>query len=286
MTDDAERPGAVGRRLVLRLGAVVTLGATVACSSSPDGNEREADAGRLPGRTGDAETGRNAGGPEPAARPAPARSTVPAPAAPRRRNPPPEVRNGPRDRPRIALTFHGAGPVRLAESVLAEAERHDARLTVLAVGTWLDRYPGMARRVLSGGHDLGNHTQRHLDISAMDEGAAYAEIAECAARLRELTGSIGSWFRPSAARHATPLVRGLAARVGYRTCLSYDVDSYDHTDPGSAVVTANVLDTVRPGSIVSLHLGHPGTAEALPGILTGLRRRRLRAVTVTELLTS
>ncbi|MEV7908038.1 polysaccharide deacetylase family protein, partial [Streptomyces anulatus] len=163
-------------------------------------------------------------------------------------------------------------------------ERHGARLTVLAVGDWLDRYPGIARRILSGGHDLGNHTQRHLDISAMDERAAYAEIARCAARLRELTGSIGSWFRPSAARHATPLVRGLAARVGYRACLSYDVDSHDYTDPGPATVVANVLDTVRPGSIVSLHLGHAGTAEALPRILDGLRTRRLRAVTATELL--
>ena len=47
----------------------------------------------------------------------------------------------------------------------------------------------------------------------------------------------------------------------------------------------NVLDAVRPGCIVSMHLGRPGTAEALPEILDGLRRRGLRAVTVTELLT-
>ena len=38
------------------------------------------------------------------------------------------------------------------------------------------------------------------------------------------------------------------------------------------------------GSIVSLHLGHPGTADALPGILDALARRGLRAVRLTELL--
>ncbi|MEU1877932.1 polysaccharide deacetylase family protein [Streptosporangium sp. NPDC020072] len=195
-----------------------------------------------------------------------------------------EVSNGPRDRPKVALTFHGAGPADLAERVLSEAERHGAHLTVLAVGDWLARYPRMARRVLAGGHDLGNHTEHHLDISSMGEREAYDEIARCAARLRRLTGTIGSYFRPSRAHHATPMVRELAARVGYRTCLSYDVDSDDHNDPGVATVTANVLDTVRPGSIVSLHLGHPGTAEAMPHILRGLARRRLHPVTVTDLL--
>jgi hypothetical protein len=44
-----------------------------------------------------------------------------------------------------------------------------------------------------------------------------------------------------------------------------------------------VLDQVRPGSIVSLHLGHPGTVTALPGIFRGLDRRGLRPATKTDL---
>jgi hypothetical protein len=47
-----------------------------------------------------------------------------------------------------------------------------------------------------------------------------------------------------------------------------------------------VLDAVRPGSIVSLHLGHAGTVEALPHLLERLARRGLRAVTVSTLLGS
>ena len=49
-------------------------------------------------------------------------------------------------------------------------------------------------------------------------------------------------------------------------------------------IVSTVLGAVRPGSIISLHLGHPGTVTALPAILRGLARRRLRAVTLTELL--
>jgi peptidoglycan/xylan/chitin deacetylase (PgdA/CDA1 family) len=172
----------------------------------------------------------------------------------------------------------------MADALLAEAERAGARVTVLAVGTWLEQYPQIAHRILRGGHDLGNHTMHHLDIAAMDASGAYAEIVGCARRLRALTGSIGRWFRPSQTQYATPLIERAARKAGYPTCVSYDVDSLDYTDPGPDAVVATVLSSARRGSIISLHLGHSGTVTAMPAIVRGLARRRLRPVTLTELL--
>ncbi|MFC8511088.1 polysaccharide deacetylase family protein [Streptomyces sp. NPDC057411] len=222
-------------------------------------------------------------------RPAPPpKGPAPAPAAPSpRRYPgmPDEIAHGPRDRPRVALTFHGQGDPALARAVLGHAERAGARVTVLAVGDWLDQHPEMARRVLDGGHELGNHTQRHLDVDAMTEAQAVEEIQACATRLRRLTGSIGTWFRPSRTQHAGETVRQAARRVGYPHVLSYDVDSLDFTSPGPAAVVANVTGAIRDGSVVSLHFGYADTVAALPLLLADLDRRGLRAVTTTELLT-
>lgn len=194
--------------------------------------------------------------------------------------------HGSRKREQVALTFHGAGDPAVARRVLAASADAGARITVLAVGVWLDSQPDMARLILDGGHELGNHTQHHGDINAMSAPAAHAEIAGCAARLRRLTGGIGTWFRPSQTPHANATVRAQAARIGYRGCLSYDVDSLDFTDPGPDAVVRNVLRGARGGSIVSMHLGHPGTATALPMIFHGLRRKGLAAVTVSTLLGS
>jgi peptidoglycan/xylan/chitin deacetylase (PgdA/CDA1 family) len=196
----------------------------------------------------------------------------------------PQVMHGSRDRSQVALTFHGQGPVSMAGALLAEAERAGAQVSVLAVGTWLEQYPQIARRILGGGHDLGNHTMHHLDIAAMGAADAYAEIAGCARQLRELTGSAGRWFRPSQTQYSTRLIEREARKAGYRTCVSYDVDSLDYTDPGPDAIVSTVLGKTRPGSIVSLHLGHSGTVTALPAILRGLARRRLRPVTLTGLL--
>ncbi|MFD7431350.1 polysaccharide deacetylase family protein [Streptomyces sp. NPDC059818] len=223
----------------------------------------------------------------PAPRKPAATAGAPAPAPAPRRFPgqPVQIGHGPRDRARVALTFHGQGDPAIARTVLAEAERAHAQITVLAVGDWLDEHPEMARRILDGGHDLGNHTQRHIDISSMGEAQAYAEITGCAQRLRRLTGSIGTWFRPSRTQYATPLVQRLAVRAGYPHVLSYDVDSLDFTSPGAAAVTRKVAGEIRNGSVVSMHFGYADTVAALPLLLTELDRRGLRAVTTTELLT-
>jgi peptidoglycan/xylan/chitin deacetylase (PgdA/CDA1 family) len=80
-------------------------------------------------------------------------------------------------------------------------------------------------------------------------------------------------------------VLAAAGRVGYRTVVAFDVDPSDYRDPGAQAVISRTLAGVQPGSIVSMHLGHVGTVQALPAILDGLAARGLKAVTVETLLT-
>lgn len=229
--------------------------------------------------TGTAAAG--SGGPTAAARSGGPTSRTPTSATPRL---PVYIRSGDPRRRQVALTFHGAGDPRLAAALLTEAERTGAAVTVLAVGSWLEAQPALARRILGGGHELGNHTYTHPVLPRLGAAAAYAEITRCADVLRRLTGSPGRWFRPSGTPAPTRLIEAQARRAGYPSCLGYDLDPRDYTDPGAAAVAGRVLAQVRPGSIVSLHLGHEGTVRALPEILTGLHDRRLTAVTASTLL--
>jgi peptidoglycan/xylan/chitin deacetylase (PgdA/CDA1 family) len=285
---------AVGRRCVVKnLSRVAAAGAAGgllgACSGSGTGAGGDGGAAGQGGGAGQAAAGA-ATSTAPAAGSIPSRLPAAGAATPAPKSPsfppdlPDQVRHGPRTRPLVALTFHGQGDPGLADAILTTAEHAGAHVTVLAVGTWLDTYPAVAHRVLSGGHDLGNHTQNHLDISAMSADDAYREIDACAQRLHRLTGSIGTWFRPSRAELATPLVLRLARKAGYARCLSYDVDSLDYTDPGAGAVRDTVLSAARAGSVVSMHMGHQGTLDALPAILDGLGKRGLHAVTATAML--
>jgi peptidoglycan/xylan/chitin deacetylase (PgdA/CDA1 family) len=195
-----------------------------------------------------------------------------------------EIGNGPRAIAKVALTFHGNGDPALARTLLDQVERAGARISVFVVGTWLVGNPEMARRILQGNHDLGNHTMHHKPMRRLAAAEAHREVSDCASVLRRTSGSPGRWFRASGTQRTTPVIRAAATAAGYATCVSYDVDGLDWKDSDAATVRRAVLDAVKPGSIVSLHLGHPVTIEALPAILAGLSAKRLQPVTLTELL--
>ncbi|KDN86759.1 polysaccharide deacetylase family protein [Kitasatospora cheerisanensis] len=292
----------VDRRSLLRSSArlaaiTATAGLTATCSGATDGRGRSATA--VAARPQPSHLAEGAEGTDPGTDPAlPSSGSTAAPSGaataegvapspmvlpPVAPDTPLEVVTGPHTRPQLALTFHGQGDPAIATALLTAAEQRGARLTVMVVGSWLDEQPQMARRILDGGHELGNHTQNHLDISSLPADRARDEIAQCAQRLERLTGSIGRWFRPSAAQYATRMVKEQAQQVGYQHVLSFDIDPRDYTDPGPDVVAKRVLKAAAAGSVVALHMGHPGTVTALPAILDGLAAKGLHAVTASEL---
>src|SRR3954453_12478421 len=248
------------RRRVLQAAVLLPLAGAVGCS-------RTEDAVRA----------------KPATAQPPPSALVTESAQPTRTAPPPgELVHADTGRPQVALTFHGDGDPDLARRVLTALHTRGAAVTVLAVGTWLQRYPDAARLVTDLGHELGNHTWSHPDLTALNDGGLRAEIERCRDRIAAGTGGPGAFFRPSRAQHATDAVRRAAAAAGYPTVLSYDVDSRDFTDPGAAAIRRNVR-AVTAGGVVSLHLGHVGTLDALPAVLDDLRGRALRPVTASAM---
>ena len=276
------------RRTVLAAGVLaVGGGALAACTDAPTS---PATGGPATASTSD-----------PSAAPAPAASTPPttgttSPALSSSSGPsttaPPsilttpgaDIASGPTTPAAVALTFHGAGSLSLTAAVLDIARSAGAHLTVFAVGQWLAANPGVGRDIVTAGHDLGNHTWSHQEMTTLSAAAARREIEQGAGAVAAAVGQAGVLFRPSGTPTSTATIRAAAAAFGYARCISYDVDSLDYTDPGAAAVQSRTLDGVKAGSIVSLHLGHQGTVDALPGILKGLADKGLAAVTLTHLL--
>jgi peptidoglycan/xylan/chitin deacetylase (PgdA/CDA1 family) len=80
----------------------------------------------------------------------------------------------------------------------------------------------------------------------------------------------------------------VAADLGLTT-VEYDLPSGDPDARATKEALVSwVLRRARPGSIVVMHINHPGfhTADALPEIVAGLRARGLELVTVGDLLRS
>ncbi|MGE0880674.1 MAG: polysaccharide deacetylase family protein [Acidimicrobiia bacterium] len=187
----------------------------------------------------------------------------------------------------VALTFHTDGDLAIANRLVSVLAAHQAPATCFMIGKWLNANQSWARKLLDNGHELANHTYNHLGFASLGAAQMTSEIEQCRDLLRSLTGSPGRWFRPSGTADGTatpsPAVMNAATKAGYLEVAGWDVDPYDYQDPGAAAVRTRTLAGVKAGSVVSLHFGHAGTADALDALLGGLKDKGLTPVTLSKL---
>ena len=199
------------------------------------------------------------------------------------------VTRGPDNSDKVALTFHTNGDLKLAQRILdIFKDANGAVFTSFIVGNWLAANPSWAAKLTDAGHELANHTYTHPDFAKLSPKAMADEIARCRDAIKKLRGGGGRFFRPSGTDDglATPsdAILRAAADAGYDIVLGWDDEPFDFKDPGPDAVRTRVLDQLKGGSIVSLHFGHPGTIDALPAILDGVRAKHLTTVTASTLL--
>lgn len=192
--------------------------------------------------------------------------------------------HGPRDTPRVALTFDdGPDPVHTRQ-VLEILERYGARATFFCVGHHVAALPDEVRRIAAAGHELGNHSWSHPFLPDLTADQLREQLDRTTEAMARVTGEAPTRFRPPYGS-LTPEV--LAALEGHPTTLTmWDVDARDWARPGPEQIAATVLEAAGPGSVVLMHEGagdRGQTVEALPSIVEGLLERGLELVTVGEL---
>jgi peptidoglycan/xylan/chitin deacetylase (PgdA/CDA1 family) len=183
----------------------------------------------------------------------------------------------------VALTFDDGPWETSTEQVLDILKQNNIHATFYMVGQQLQKHPDLARLVAAGGHALGNHTWRH-PIADLDLATAAQEVGNTARLIYQITGIRTNLFRPPGGNLTGELVP-YAQRQRYSINL-WSVESNDYY-LGSPLIVDNVLRGVKPGSIVLMHDGggdRAATIQALPQIITALRQRGYRFVTVPELL--
>lgn len=76
-----------------------------------------------------------------------------------------------------ALTFDdGPHPTNTLE-ILELLDKHDAKATFFMLGNRVDFYPDIAKVIAEKGHELGNHTWTHKDLTTLGQEEISEEVA-------------------------------------------------------------------------------------------------------------
>jgi peptidoglycan/xylan/chitin deacetylase (PgdA/CDA1 family) len=188
----------------------------------------------------------------------------------------------------VALTFDcGYGPD-TTRSILATLARVGARATFFLEGSFIQAYPELVVRMVAGGHELGNHSTTHRNLTSLDAEEIADELDTTESLIGEvleewhlLNDPTTHYFRfPFGARDGESL-DAIASR-GYQSVF-WSVDPKGWRSGATATgVTQFVLDRIVAGDIIIQHCNSQADAEALPEIVSGIRSRGLQVGTVSE----
>jgi peptidoglycan/xylan/chitin deacetylase (PgdA/CDA1 family) len=132
------------------------------------------------------------------------------------------------------------------------------------------------------GHAVGSHGWDHSRLTSLTPPAIEAQLLGDLKAWRKLGVRRLSLFRPPYGDYDEEVVKAAEA-LGFSHVVLWDVDPRDWETPDPDVIADRVVCEARPGSIVELHVT-PQTAQALPEIIEGLRRRKLEPASLTALL--
>jgi len=190
----------------------------------------------------------------------------------------------------VALTFDAGADNAGAPKILAALHRADVAATFFMTGRWAELYPQWARRI-SARYPIGNHTFDHQDLLGLSLPAVQAELVKAAAAIEHATGRppLALFRFPYGSSSAGTLA--LVNKLGY-TAVGWTVDTlgWEGTSMGQSLasVTSRALSHLQPGEIILMHVGanpHDNStldADALPGIISAIRARGYRFVTLNE----
>ncbi|MER7283815.1 polysaccharide deacetylase family protein [Dactylosporangium sp. NPDC000244] len=190
------------------------------------------------------------------------------------------------DEPVVAFTFDDGPAPDWTPMVLDALDAWQVPATFFMVGRNLSQHAAVVRGRLDR-HEVGNHTWSHADLATLDLNQATAQIDRGAAAIRTATGRNPTLLRPPYGHLGGSTILA-ADKLGYRLVLwsqQMREAQYEKNPQGQV---RDIVDTVRPGSIVLAHdVGDQRRLVALRHLgemFAGLRARGFRFVTVSELL--
>lgn len=185
---------------------------------------------------------------------------------------------------KVAISFDAAWGAEDFSRIMEILDKHNVKTTFFMTGGWVESYPDCVKQLVEKGHDLGNHSNTHPDMTTLSKEKQKEQIMAVHNAVKELTGYEMELFRPPYGAYDNAVIR-TCYELGYYP-IQWDVDSLDWKDYEPARIIKNVCehDSLDGGSIILCHNGAKYTADALDELLTNLEQQGYEIVPISKLI--
>lgn len=198
----------------------------------------------------------------------------------------------------IALSFDDGPNEPYTSQVLDILDSSGIKGTFFCVGENVALYPEVSRRIVSGGHIIGNHATGHDANHALSHRGE-KQIAAAQEIIRSVTGVSPHLYRPPHGKKSPWELAYLKSQnmvaVNWSLTANDQHAFMNFGRPTPESYAADIVNKARPGKIILMHDGYglnhgdaPSdrslTCEALPLIIKGLGAKGYTFETVPEML--
>lgn len=170
----------------------------------------------------------------------------------------------------LYLTFDAGYENGNTEAILDALKKHGAPATFFLVGNYLETSPDLVKRMIAEGHNVGNHTYHHPDMSKISTKETFEkELTDLENLFQQTTGqTMKKYYRPPQGKYSEANLT-MAKEMGYHTffwSLAY-VDWYEDKQPTKEEAFNKLLGRIHPGAIVLLHSTSKTNGQILDELL-------------------
>ncbi len=183
---------------------------------------------------------------------------------------------------KVAFSFDASWGAAYTPSILEILRENNIKTTFFLTGFWVEKYPGMVKKIFDEGHEIGNHTFTHPHLNSLSEDQIKEELDKIGQMIRDITGKQPDLFRPPFGEYSNKVV-ATAKKCGYQT-IQWSIDSLDWQELGKEPMIKRVTENLHPGAIILFHNNGEYTAEALPEIIVYIKEKGYKIVPISELL--
>jgi peptidoglycan/xylan/chitin deacetylase (PgdA/CDA1 family) len=166
----------------------------------------------------------------------------------------------------IYITFDDGPNPEYTNSILDVLKEHNARATFFLIGDHVEQYPGLARRIINEGHQVGGHTSNHKLITEMSLAELVADLNKTRETILKHTGHNTYLFRPPRGRMSVRSIMSIMFS-GYKI-VHWSITYSDYLKDGAEKLMSRILSRLPENNdIVLLHDNNAHTLEVLPELL-------------------
>lgn len=194
-----------------------------------------------------------------------------------------EVERGNTKKHEIAFTFDAGSGAEPTPAILDALKKRGIKATFFLTGKWVEQNPKLTKRIVDEGHEIGNHTVDHPDLTHLSPEEVVAELVTAAKTIKKATGRDPKPFFRAPFGARTDRELNIIRQQGYFS-VYWTMDSFDwQTGVSEAEVRDRELSAVSPGAIILSHCGSAVEARVLPGVLDEVRKRGYRVVRLSDI---